>query len=319
MAPVKLRPFKSTYHVRQGNELRLVCFAQRGYPAAYISWYVGNRLVDKEFLDEHPNEFRILHLHNQNQLIGTYLYGSATIANNNGDSSNQAGASSSSSTSSSSSANNNNVDKKKIVEINPIPLNRQQMQLTANGRGSWVEYRDFKNEKYAIETPEQQLKYLKQKLAQLMGLTASSSPLSSNNSEEDSSATSSSTSSSAADYNSHLSALQTSVSVLVINSLNIDKHTSRYACRATTRANTDEVTTVVRVQGKSLRPSEIHATVVVVYESNEKASSQETGFLSSLTNYFTIEQKFVNIQHKCSTFLLAGCPVIVVVVVVVEG
>lgn len=249
MAPVKLRPFKSTYHVRQGNELRLVCFAQRGYPAAHISWYVGNRLVDGDFLKEHQNEFRILNLQNQNQLIGTYSFTST----NEDDHSNQAAPASASSPSLASSTTNNHLDRRKIVEINPIPLNRQQMQLTANGHGSWVEYRDFKNEKYAIETPEQQLKYLKQKLAQLMGQSVSSS-LSSNNSEEEpsipTSITTTTTTSTAEHSNSYLSSLQTSVSVLVINSLNIDKHTSRYSCRATTRANTDEVTTVIRVQGK---------------------------------------------------------------------
>lgn len=250
MAPVKLRPFKSTYHVRQGNELRLVCFAQRGYPAPHISWYVGNRLVDGDFLKEHPNEFRILNLQNQNQLIGTYSFTSST----NNEDYNSEQAASSTSTSSTTGASSNQADKKKIVEINPIPLNRQQMQLTANGRGSWVEYRDFKNEKYAIESPEQQLKYLRQKLAQLMGQNALSSS-SGNNEQEDSSATATTTSSTSTPTtpehsSSYLSALQTSVSVLVINSLNIDKHTSRYACRATTRANTDEVTTVIRVQGK---------------------------------------------------------------------
>lgn len=238
MAPVKLRPFKSAYHVRQGNQLRLVCLAQRGYPPAHISWYVGNRLVDSEFLQEHPNEFRILHLQNQNQLIVT---SSPNMPNQD---------------TASSSYSESSSDKKKLVEINPIPLNRHQMQLTANGRGSWVEYRDLKSEKYAIETSEQQLKYLKQKLAQLMGSTQpqpspSSNNNNNNNAEEDSSSSNTFQSQPMeGNRNLFVSAAQTSVSVLVINSLDIEKHTSRYACRATTRANTDEVTTVVRVQGK---------------------------------------------------------------------
>lgn len=219
MAPVKLRPFKSAYHVRQGSQLRLICHAQRGYPSAHISWYVGNRLVDSEFLKQHPNEFRILHLQNQNQLTIT-----------------------SSPASSNSSPNENGDDgKRKLVEINPIPSTRQQMQMTTNGRGQWIEYRDLKNEKYAIDTYEQQLRYLQMKLAQLNGQSSFRSA--------DSTATTNTASNSPPDQTLGVSR-QSSVSVLVINTLNIEHHTSRFSCRATTRANTDEVTTVIRVQGK---------------------------------------------------------------------
>lgn len=228
LAPVKLRPFKSTYHVRKGNQLRLVCQAQRGYPSAHISWYVGNRLVDNEFLKQHLNEYRVLHLQNQNQLTVT-----------------------SSPSSSSSSTNEVGEDggKRKAVEINPVPSTRQQMQMTANGRGQWIEYRDLKNEKYAIDSHEQQLRYLQAKLAQLNGHSSfrtSSSP--------DSTTATSATSSLHSDPTQGLWS-QSSISVLTINSLNIERHTSRYACRATTRANTDEVTTVIRVEGKSFSSS----------------------------------------------------------------
>lgn len=214
LAPVKLRPFKSTYNVRQGNQLRLICQAQRGHPAAHISWYIGNRLVDNEFLREHADEFRIIQPSGQ-QAAQNRAQVIVTSSSNADGSSQQSGA-----------------DKRRaVVEINPVPASRQQMQLTANGRGQWIEYRDLRNEKYAIETAEQQTKYLQLKLAQLTSSSAA-------------------TSSSSAQAGSNLDLSQTSISVLVINSLNLEKHTSRYACRATTRANTDEVTTVIRVQGK---------------------------------------------------------------------
>lgn len=221
LAPVKLRPFKSTYNVRQGNQLRLICQAQRGHPAAHISWYVGNRLVDNEFLREHADEFRIIQPSGQ-QAAQSRAQVIVTSSPSNGDSSSQQWSSS-------------GADKRRVVvEINPVPASRQQMQLTANGHGQWIEYRDPSAEKYAIETAEQQSKYLQLKLAQLTSSSA---------------ATSSSSSAQA----SNLDLSQTSISVLVINSLNLEKHTSRYACRATTRANTDEVTTVIRVQGKYAR------------------------------------------------------------------
>lgn len=221
MAPVKLRPFKSTYHVREGNQLRLICQAQRGYPEAQISWYIGNRLIDHDFLKEQQNEIRILNLNsNSNQLLA----GQQTIHQPIID-------------------EEASVDKRQIVEINPIPISRQQMQqLTTNGQGSWVEYKNIKSERYSIDTPELEQKYLQLKLVQLTnngqqhlsgaalggGQTTLNSPTGS----------------------SGTVLSQTDLSILVINSVNIEKHSSRYACRATTRTNTDEVTTVIKVQGK---------------------------------------------------------------------
>lgn len=234
LAPVKLRPFKSAYNVRQGNELRLVCQAQRGYPAAYISWFVGNQLVDEGFLREHSNEYRILQLQNENQLIsGAQSETSQSTASDGGADEPQEtfgrGAS--------------QADRRRIVEINPIPAGRQQMQLTTDGRGHWVEYRDTKDDKYAIESNEQQLRYLKLKLAQLTGLGPQ---------QAGGGVAGGQRPDSLASDGGQMSSMfgQTSISVLVIKSLNLERHSLRYACRATTRANTDEVTTLVRVQGK---------------------------------------------------------------------
>lgn len=211
MAPVKLRPFKSTYHVRQGNELRLICLAQRGYPEAQINWYIGNRLIDADYLRDHSNELKILN----------YQPASQTSPSQ-----------SSAYSSSASGSSEASLDKRQLVEINPIPVSKQQMQLTLNGRGSWVEYRDLANERYSIQTSDQQLAYLQFKLNQLT-LAGQQQFAISNSSGE-----------------LLTGSNQAGISVLVINSLDVDKHNSRYACRATTRANTDEVTTVLKVQGE---------------------------------------------------------------------
>lgn len=228
MVPVKLRPFKSTYHVRQGNQLRLTCMAQRGYPAAHMSWYAGNRLVDAEFLREHADEFRVLHLEHQNQLVVSYSGGGSGGGEPQSDNDR-------------ARSGRRQQERRRIVEINPIPSSRQQMALTSNGRGQWIEYRELGDEKYAIETSEQQHRYMQMKLAQLTGAAhhLAASPASGDQL--------------VAPSGQHDAATlfgQTSLSVLVINSLDLARHSSRYACRATTRANTDEVTTVIRVQGK---------------------------------------------------------------------
>lgn len=212
VAPVKLRPFRSAYHVRQGNQLRLLCQVQRGLPAAQVSWYVGNRLVDGDFLRDR-REFRVLQLRGQEQEQRAPSVWSSVSQGQQ-----QAAEAS------------NQQDSGRLVEINPIPAGRQQMQLTSNGQ--WVEFRELANEKYAIETPEQQLRYLQMKLGQLGGGSPPSptSPAGSNS-------------------GSSLSG-QASLSMLVVNNVQAERHTSRYACRATGRANTDEVTTVVRVKGE---------------------------------------------------------------------
>lgn len=226
VAPVKLRPFKSAYHVRQGNQLRLVCQVQRGYPAAHISWYVGNRLVDGDFLREHANEYAILQLHNHERLSVTSSSGIQAAGSRD-----------------SYAANDQDTQQqqRRIVEINPIPSGRQQMQLTANGRGQWVEYREPTNEKYSIETRQQQLRYLQMKLAQLTGVSLAGATGDGPQPEP--------VQAQSVTQQQQLSQ-QASLSVLVINSLAAEQHTSRYACRATSRANTDEVTTVIRVKGE---------------------------------------------------------------------
>lgn len=202
VAPVKLRPFKSAYTVRQGQQLRIACQAQRGFPAAQISWYVGNQLVDGDFLRARPDEFQVL------QLSGGQLLRS-------GDQPASAA--------------------RQLVEINPVPASRHQMQLTPHGRGQWLEYGQLPEDKrYAIETEPEQYSYMQMKLKQLTatgGAGSSGSQL-------------------VGSGDAQLGG-QAALSVLAISSLDLDRHTTRFACRATGRANTDEVTTVVRVQGKS--------------------------------------------------------------------
>lgn len=231
LAPVKLRPFKSAYHVRAGDQMRLVCQLQRGYPQAQLSWYVGNRLVDGDFLREHQGEFRLLQYSNgpaavQGAQQHTLL---ATPSQAQGDGGTE-----------------------RLVEINPIPAQRQQMQLTANGRGSWMEFRDLRGpnalapENLAIESKEQQLRYMRAKLAQLTGQNLQGAMVAAT-----SSAAGDSSSASEQQGASPAAPGWTSgISVLVVNKLDAEKHASRYSCRATTRANTDEVTTVIRVKGE---------------------------------------------------------------------
>lgn len=237
VAPVKLRPFKSAYHVRRGHQLRLVCQVQRGYPAAQISWYIGNQLVDGDFLRQHPNEYKILQLNNNGRLGQTVTSSIETPGNSAGP----------------KQTSREPDETPKLVEINPIPSGRQQMQLTANGRGQWIDYRELGNEKYLVETREQQLRYLQMKLGQLTGTTTPSpgeaGPAANNNQPggQELAAMSSTTTATSGQVLLHN---QATLSVLVISSLDVEKHTSRYACRATSRANTDEVTTVIRVRGK---------------------------------------------------------------------
>lgn len=231
-APVRLRPFKSAYNVRQGNEVRLICHAARGYPTPHITWFVGNKLVDDEFLRAHSGQFRVLH-HRASSGISASLAqeAPASPAQKSADNDN----------------NNNDSDdpkQRRIVEIHPAPANKHGAPTSGSG-GLWVEYREPSNEKYAIDTSEQRRKYLVSKLAQLANPNASSSSSSSASSQRANAAAASS----AGQQDTPLSS-QASLSVLVINSAQIEQHTARYACRATTRANTEEVTTVLRVQGK---------------------------------------------------------------------
>lgn len=243
MAPVKLRPFKGTYHVRKGNELRLICLAQRGYPEAQINWYIGNRLIDADYLRDHSGELKILNYQPQS----SFAAASGSVYSGG------AGAGQSVSSISSGSAEAA-LDRKQLVEINPIPISKHQMQLTLNGRGSWVEYRDLANERYSIQTSDQQLAYLQFKLNQLtqqqqQPAGSYATPATASNS------------SSSSDYSG---SNQAGISVLVINSLDVERHNSRYACRATTRANTDEVTTVLKVQGKSPTAHSLHFRLQVL-------------------------------------------------------
>lgn len=230
MAPVRLRQFKSAYHVRAGNELRLVCLGQRGYPPAQLTWYVGNQLVDAAFLQAHSDDFRLLHLQTPS--------GGGGLSSSSGSSYASAHADVPPLPASSGDISGEPLDRRYVVEVNPIPSARQQAQLQASGQaknGHWLEYRDISvaHERVPIETAEQQLRYLRQKLHQLTGAPGGSpgSPSGQRPAEP-----------------SQLG--QASISILVIKSLDVERHMSRYACRATTRANTDEVTTVIRVIGK---------------------------------------------------------------------
>lgn len=235
IAPVKLRPFKSAYHVQESNELRIICQAQRGFPAAHISWYIGNRLVDAEFMRSNEDQIRVLHLQDPSNDSTRSMSPTMTSAN--------WPYSSPPSTSAGELANSGAQHERRIVEINPVPLSKQQMQLTKNGQ--WIEYHNFSEERYNIGSKEQQISYLKAKLSQLTGSLGRSNvpdaptPLAAHSRQAQASG----------DPNLALQ-YQTAISVLVIRSLNITRHSSRYACRATTRANTDEVTTVIRVSGE---------------------------------------------------------------------
>lgn len=228
IAPVRLRQFRSAYHVRAGNELRLVCLGQRGYPAALMSWYVGNQLVDAEFLSAHADEFRLIQLQTP--------AGGGGLSSSSGSSYAASMMDVPPLPASSSDISGEPLDRRYVVEVNPIPSGRLQAHLQASGQvraGQWVEYRDLAaaSERVPIETADQQLRYLRQKLHQLTsagywaGQQAGRAP--------------------APDP-----ANQASISILVIKSLDVGRHMSRFACRATTRANTDEVTTIIRVIGK---------------------------------------------------------------------
>lgn len=218
IVPVKLRPFKSTYHVRKGNQLRLACQIQRGYPQAQLNWYAGNRLVDAGFLKEHASKYKILYLRNQNQVSALVSTSEPETSDSNARAEKEANGG------------------PKIVEINPIPMGKVQMQLSQEGK--WVEYRELDDEKAAIDTSEQQLRYMRHKFARLTGINISGST------------TYTASQSRAIDADTLATLGQMSISVLVIESLDIEKDTMRYACRATNRANTDEVSTVIRVLGE---------------------------------------------------------------------
>lgn len=206
ITPTRLRPFpRSVLHLRQGHELRLACIGTRGYPNAIINWYIGNRLVDAEFLQQQPNEYRILQLVSGSQMV-TLATGSSSIQQQ---------------------PNNNN--NKRIVEVNPISFSRERELYDL------IDYHDTQDERMAIETSEQQLKYMKFKLAQLTNQLYSQS--------------SSSADGSAANSDNPLMS-HASLSILIINSLDVERDSSRIACRAVTRANVDEVTTVIKVQSK---------------------------------------------------------------------
>jgi len=254
LAPVKLRPFKSAYHVRAGDQLRLFCHAQRAYPEAQITWYIGNRALDADFLREHPNEFQLVHYQAPSgQAIGGGAISAATVPGQQQQQQQQPVLS--------SAPVQLAADTERLVEINPIPAHRHQMQLTANGRGSWMEFRQLRGpnahsiQKYNIESNEQQAAYMRMKLAQLNGQNMAqqqaamfAEQLSPNNNNNP-------------NNNEQLQQLQhqqqthagpsSAISMLVINKLDPERHSSRYSCRATTRANTDEVTTVIKVKGKS--------------------------------------------------------------------
>ena len=233
LAPVKLRPFKSAYQLRSGDQLRLVCQLQRGYPQPQVSWYVGNRLVDSEFLREHAGQFRLL------QFSGN----SASSGSSAQQQQQQPQVLASPSTTSGGGEDEQQADR--LVEINPIPLQRHQMQLTPMGRGSWVEFRELRGplalspEKLAIGTGEQRLRYMRFKLAQLTGQPQQQQQQASGSEAEQASRA----------MSSSAQGQPGALSILVVNKLEADKHSTRYSCRATSRANTDEVTTVLRVRG----------------------------------------------------------------------
>lgn len=227
IAPVRLRQFRSAYHVRVGNELRLVCLGQRGYPAAQLTWYVGNQLVDADFLSSHADEFRLIQLQTP--------AGSAGLSSSSGSSYAANMADLPPLPASSSDISGEPLDRRYVVEVNPMPSGRLLGQLQASGQvraGQWLEYRDLAaaSERVPIETAEQQLTYLRQKLHQLTGTGSAAQQAGRTPSIADPSTS--------------------GISILVIRSLDVERHMSRFACRATTRANTDEVTTIIRVIGK---------------------------------------------------------------------
>lgn len=259
-APTRLRPFgRSVFHVRDSNELRVACLASNGHPAPIINWYIGNRLIDEEYLRQNWDEIQILQLTSRPVLAGgiqtttnTYrigppiqqatkmeqllILGSYRRANGTSSSANE-------------EEGAGGGGELQIIEINPIQLTDPQTsdsqdsssssssasaQLN-NGPSNWINYRKFSDERMSIENREQQMSYLRMKLDQLSGnnynpFSLDTIPKQNNNNHH------------------HQSPMM--VSVLVISSLDIERHSSRIACRATTRVNTDEVTTVIKVQSK---------------------------------------------------------------------
>lgn len=244
IAPVKLRPFKSTYHVRRGNQLRLVCQLQRGYPQAQLNWYVGNRLVDADFLKEHPaGRYKVLYLQNQNQVSQLVSSGGSSSSSSSSSVATTEQPAAAAAEESGADGQSDSGRTKTIVEINPIPIGKlaaQMQQLSGQQDGKWVEYRELDDEKWSIDTSGQQLRYMQQKFARLTGINISSGSGGNSNQPPR-----------GLDADTLATLGQMSISLLVIDSLDIERDTMRYACRATNRANTDEVTTVIRVQGKS--------------------------------------------------------------------
>lgn len=136
---------------------------------------------------------------------------------------------------------------KQIVEVNPISPSRE-----APGSVDFVAYYDSQDERLAIESYGQQLQYMKSKLVQLTNgfysTSAAAAMAAAGASNLDGQSGSQNGDVSSTSDISLVS--QTSLSILIINSLDIERHSSRIACRATTRANTEEVTTVVKVQSE---------------------------------------------------------------------
>lgn len=225
MIPVKLRPFKSSYAVREGNELRIACQAQFGYPAPAISWFVGNRLVDEQFANEQNGKIQVL------TYSGIGLFNSVLAVTNDSSELIQ-------SQEFSSSLQQSNTNKL-IVEINPVPASKHLLSQTTNS-GAWLEYKDAKNEKNSLDSQEKRRQYVKTKLFVLANSVSGHQTFKKTPNQV-----------AGTFENSDNIPLQASVSILVINSLIADKHSSRFACRATNRVNTDEVTTVIKVQSKS--------------------------------------------------------------------
>lgn len=218
--------------------MRIACLAQGGFPSPLIEWYIGNRLVDEDYL--HSSDVRIL------QLKSTSVTQLVALG-----------------------ANKTTTSKpQQIVEINPIPSRNSManpnhhQQLRASIRQqqhqshlqqqqlNWVDYRDGSDERLALESGEQQLRYAQFKMAQLMSLGSPAPLVPGNAAIGEQLASSLQQASAAAASTSSQSSQPNLLSILVIQSLELERHSARIACRAVTRVNTDEVTTVVKVLSK---------------------------------------------------------------------
>lgn len=228
VTPTRLRPFaRSVFHARQASQLRLACLAQGGYPTPLIQWYIGNRLVDQDYLLS--NEIGILQLKSTNvaQLVAL-------------------------------GARLNSTRQQQIVEINPIParnlpinqhqrgVSSRQQQQQQQQPFNWVDYHEASDERFSLESSELQLRYAQFKLAQLMALVTPT-PLVPGNPAIGEQVASSLQQAAAASSSSSQANL---LSILVVPALHLERHSARFACRAVTRVNTDEVTSVVKVLSK---------------------------------------------------------------------